>query len=79
LIKLLGEEVQVFEFPTEQAAQIVMEAISRDGSPIATTLVTWKAAPHFFHSQVLRVIFVGESHRVINEFEDLLDPQFSGR
>jgi hypothetical protein len=79
VISLDGQEVQVFEFPTEEQAKSAAETISPDGSSIGTSMVSWVAAPHFYRAGKLVVLYVGEDESVVAALKDALGPQIAGR
>ena len=79
VMRLIGEEVQVFEFSTEGEAKSAAETISADGSSIGTSMVSWVSAPHFYGSGKLIVLYVGEDEGVVAALEDVLGPQMAGR
>jgi hypothetical protein len=79
IIKVDGADVQVFEYATEQALGTEASQVSKDGSSIGTSMVTWMAPPHFYRSGRLLVLYVGEEDAVIDLLESVLGPQFAGR
>lgn len=79
VINLVGEEVQVFEFPTEAEAEAAAGTISPDGSSIGTSMVSWVSPPHFFGAGKLIVLYVGDEGGVIRALEDVFGPQIAGR
>ncbi len=79
VIRLLGEEVQIFEFSTEGEAKSAAETISADGSSIGTSMVSWVSAPHFYGSGKLIVLYVGEEEAVVAALGNILGPQIAGR
>ncbi len=79
LIKVDGNDVQVFEFPTEPDAQSAIESVSPDGSSVGTTMILWVEAPHFYRSGKLIVLYVGEEVAVVDALEVVLGAQIAGR
>ncbi len=78
LISVDGEEIQVFEFPSQADAVRAAGSISPEGSSIGTTMVTWIAPPHFYQSGNLIVIYVGTDADTILMLEELLGEQLAG-
>jgi hypothetical protein len=74
-----GENVQVFEYSDEVAADTEASLVSPDSSSIGTSMVGWIAAPHFYKAGKIIVIYVGENREVISLLETVLGPQFAGR
>ena len=79
VINVDGNEVQVFEFSSEQDAQSAAESISPDGSSVGTTMIMWVEAPHFYESGKLIVLYVGEEPAVVDALEVVLGAQIAGR
>ena len=42
-------------------------------------MVLWTAPPHFFSSENVIVLYVGDSPNVIEALTSVLGPQFAGR
>ncbi len=78
VIKLNGEDVQVFEYVSkEEAFQEVMQ-VSADGSSVGTTMITWIDSHHFYQSGKIIVLYVGNTPEVIEFLTEVLHPQFAG-
>ena len=78
VVKVTGEDVQVFEYASSAAAEKQAARVAPDGSSVATTQVTWVASPHFFKSGKLVVLYVGDSQAVLKALEEVLGRQFAG-
>jgi hypothetical protein len=79
IIKVNGQDVQVFEYPDAASADAEAAAVSPDGSSVGTTMMTWMAAPHFYKSGRVIVLYVGSDVSVIKALLVVLGPQFAGR
>lgn len=79
VITVNGGDVQVFEYTDAAAADTEAALVSPDGSSIGTTMVSWVAAPHFYKTGKLIVLYVGDNTAVINVLEAVLGSQFAGR
>jgi hypothetical protein len=79
LIEVHGEEVQVFQFADAAEAKAQAARISPTGTTIETTKVHWIGPPHFYRTDRLLVIYVGDSERVLRTLETVLGPQFAGQ
>lgn len=79
MIKLRGEDVQLFQYSS--AAQMEAEAklISRDGNTVGTKKIHWIGAPHFFKQGRILVLYVGDEKKVEEALETALGPQFAGQ
>jgi hypothetical protein len=78
VIKVNGEDVQVFEYIDKAAAEAEAKLVSPDGSSIGTSMVSWIAPPHFYRAGRIIVLYVGESGSVLDALESVLDSQFAG-
>lgn len=79
VIKVNGEDVQVFEYTDAAAAEAEAATVSPDGGSIGISMVTWVAAPHFYKTGKLIVLYVGDNQTIITTLETALGPQFAGR
>lgn len=79
IIRVNGEDVQVFEFADETAAENAASQISPDGSSTGTTMITWVAPPHFYRAGKLIGLYVGEKEDMISLLVSVLGPQFAGQ
>ncbi len=78
VIKLNDEDVQVFEYVSEE--EVLKEAmrVSANGSSVGTTMITWIDTPHFYQSGKIIVLYVGNTPQVIEILTEVLGPQFAG-
>jgi hypothetical protein len=79
IITVNAQDVQVFEYATEDEAASASSLISPDGGSIGTTMVTWIASPHFYHKGKLIVLYVGEEATVLDALQGALGSQIAGR
>lgn len=42
------------------------------------TIIEWVSYPHFFKSENMIVLYVGENSEIVNALEELVGPQFAG-
>ncbi len=73
-----NSQIQVFAFPSASAAAAAAATVSRDGTTIGTTIVTWVAAPHFYRSENLVVLYVGSDATVLSALTRVLGAPFAG-
>ncbi|MEE9399176.1 MAG: hypothetical protein V3V23_02810 [Dehalococcoidales bacterium] len=78
-INVNGENVQVFEYADADQAEAEAALVSPDGSSIGTTMASWVAAPHFYKTGKLIVLYVGNDASVSSVLEAVLGSQFAGR
>ncbi len=79
IIKVDGQDIQVFEYASIQVASNDAALVSPDGSSAGTTMISWISAPHFYKSGKLIVIYIGTETSVIGILENVLGAQFAGR
>jgi hypothetical protein len=79
MIKIRGEDVQVFQYSS--AAELEAEAapISRDGTAVGTRKIHWIGSPHFFKQGRVLVLYVGSDKKVEETLEAVLGRQFAGQ
>lgn len=78
IIRVNGEDVQVFEFADEAATETAASQISPDGGSTTTTMITWIATPHFYRVGKVIVLYVGDNEDLIVLLNSILGPQFAG-
>ncbi|HEY3305775.1 MAG TPA: hypothetical protein VGL70_19790 [Candidatus Binatia bacterium] len=78
-IRIGGEDVQVFQYPTAAAAEAEARRVSRDGSAIGTAKPHWIGTPHFYRQGRLLVLYLGEEKKVLQVLEAVLGRQFAGQ
>jgi len=78
-IMVNGEQVQIFEYADESAAEANAASVSADGSTVGTTMITWIATPHFYRSGKVIVLYIGDDTAVLKALETVLGAQFAGR
>jgi hypothetical protein len=77
-LTLNGEELQVYEYPSAEAAQADAGSVAADGSSVGTKMIDWISTPHFFRSGNMILIYVGENQTVLQTLQSLLGAQFAG-
>jgi len=71
--------VQVFAYSSAQTAERESKRVGGQGSSAGTIMPMWVAAPHFYKSGRLIVLYVGEDASAVKALETALGPQFAGR
>ena len=79
IVRVEGEDVQVFEYADAAPAQADAQLVSADGGQIGTTSILWVAPPHFYRRDRVVALYVGSSVRVVDALRAALGPQFAGR
>ena len=78
VITINGEIVQIFEYADAAQADAEAAQVAPDGSSIGASMASWVGPPHFFRSERLIVLYVGDNQSVIDSIETVLGPQFAG-
>jgi hypothetical protein len=79
LIRVEGEDVQVFEYRDGATAQADAQQVSADGGQIGTMSILWVAPPHFHRRDRVIALYVGSNERVLAALRTAVGPQFAGR
>ena len=79
MIKVHGEDVQVFQYANAAAADAEAAPISRDGTAVGTRKIHWIGSPHFFKQGRVLVLYVGNDEKVEKTLEAVLGRQFAGQ
>jgi len=79
VIKVLGEDVQVFQYAhaTEMEAQAAQ--VAPNGSTVGTTPFHWIGAPHFYKRGAILVLYAGDNNKVLKALKAILDQQLAGK
>ena len=73
-----GEAIQVFTYPSPEAAQADADLVSPAGSPIGTSMVSWVEPPNFYLKDTLLVLYVGRNDTIIDRLQTVMGPKFAG-
>lgn len=79
VIKVRGEDVQVFQYSDAAAADTQAALVSLDGSAVGTTKLHWVGSPHFYRKGKLLVLYVGDNDQVLKALQAVLGRQVAGR
>lgn len=79
IIRVNGEDVQLFEYADETARQAESEQISPDGSAIGTSMVTWVERPNFWAKGRIIALYVGTDQGILDLLEGILEEPLTQR
>jgi len=79
VIKVHGEEVQVFQYSSAGAMEAQAAKISPDGRTVETSKIHWLGPPHFFKKEKLLVLYIGDESKTLKALEAALGRQFAGQ
>lgn len=78
-VLVIGEaDLQVYQYPSSDAAAADAAKISPSGSPIGTFMPNWMRPPHIYRNDTLILIYLGDDQRVRSALEALAGPQIAG-
>jgi hypothetical protein len=70
-------DIQVYEYRDAKDATTQAAQIGPDGHP-TTMMIHWIEPPHFFLSERIIVLYIGEDQATLDLLTTLLGPQFAG-
>ena len=74
-----GENVQVFRYPSERAAEAEAKKVNAEGTAVGTSSAMWIGPPHFYKKGRLIVLYVGDNKTVTEALGAVLGAQFAGQ
>ncbi|KAF6242898.1 hypothetical protein C6988_06935 [Nitrosopumilus sp. b1] len=77
-LSISGIETHVYEFETDQDAQMASKTVSSDGTQIGNNVIRWMDTPHFYTQGKLIVLYVGQNPEITSLLDSLLGNQFAG-
>jgi hypothetical protein len=78
ILRVNGQDIQVFEYPDVEAALREAASINIDGSGTATTMAMWMETPHFYQLDNLIVLYLGSDETSLELLEATLGEPFAG-
>jgi hypothetical protein len=79
VIKVLGEDVQVFQYMHETEMEAQAAQVAPNGSTVGTTQIQWIGAPHFYKKGTILVLYAGDNNKLLKALKDVLGQQFAGK
>ncbi|MCL7474864.1 MAG: hypothetical protein SCH39_03645 [Methanosarcinales archaeon] len=76
-LTLNGELVYVFDYSNVTAARNDMALVSPDAQFINNTRMRWTGTPHFFNSEEIIVLYIGDNRKIITALESGMGVQFA--
>ena len=64
IVRVEGQDLQVFVYPSDEARTADSDQISPDGTQVGTAMVTWVAKPHFVAAANLLTLFVSDDEEL---------------
>jgi membrane-associated protease RseP (regulator of RpoE activity) len=79
VLSLNGEDLQVFEFSSDDDVAEAAAKVGADGTTIDNRSVSWSGTPHFYKSRRIITIYAGDNPQTTTLLEAAIGPQFAGR
>jgi aconitase B len=78
IISVNGQVVQLFEYAQVSKANSEAKRVSPNGMTIGTSKPSWLSTPHFFKTEKLIVLYVGDDQTILRVLQAGLGRQFAG-
>ena len=78
VLKVAGQDVQVFMYETVEALKEEARRVGPDGYSIGTTTVVWVAPPRFYATGHVIVLYAGDDAAVMDALDAALGGPFAG-
>jgi hypothetical protein len=78
VINVNGQGVQVFEYRQARTADSEAKRVSSNGMTIGTSKPSWMSTPHFFKTEKMIVLYVGDDQTVLRILKSTLGNHFAG-
>ena len=79
IIKVNGQDIQVFEYESAEAMEAEASQAAPDGGSVGTSIMMWMDAPHFYKTGRIIVLYVGSDSAILDLLENVIGPQFAGQ
>ena len=79
VIKVNGQDVQVFEYENAEAMESEASQVAPDGGSVGTSMMMWMDAPHFYKTGRIIILYIGSSQDTLNLLQTIIGSQFAGR
>jgi len=73
-----GENVHVFDYPSDSSAEREAQMISSGGTPIGTTQISWVNTPSFYRRSSTIVLYVGRTSEIATALTNVLGQPIAG-
>ena len=73
-VRVNDSQVNVFVYPSTDAAAAEAALISSDGQPSPTVRVTWVSTPRFYRQDAMIVLYVGCAAEIVDALQKTVGP-----
>jgi hypothetical protein len=78
IARVNGQDVQLFNYPTEADASAAAKEVASDGRSVGAHSIAWMATPHFFRSGSTLLLYVGDDADTLALLTAVLGEPFAG-
>ena len=78
IVRLNGQELQLFNYPSEADALAAAAEVSPNGRSVGTHMIAWLATPYFFRHDQTLILYVGDDVDTVALLTAVLGAPFAG-
>jgi hypothetical protein len=78
IIKVNGQDVQVFEYESNEAMEAEALQVNPSGGTIRDEMIMWTDLPHFYKAGRIIALYIGTDEELIGLLEKVLGLEFAG-
>lgn len=78
LVTVNGSEVQLFVYADAANAKDEAGQVSPEGSAVGTSIMMWMATPHFYRTDNVIALYLGDDAATLAALNTVFGPQFAG-
>jgi hypothetical protein len=78
VIKVNGQDVQVFEYESNEAMEAEAAQVKQNGGTIKNEMIMWTDVPHFYKTGRIIALYLGVDESLTSLFEKVMGRQFAG-
>lgn len=71
MLRVDGEDLQLFEYPSKAKAQEDIKTVTPE-EQFNTISALWIATPHFYRTDTMIIISVGDTESIVNALDDVV-------
>lgn len=79
IIRVNGQDLQVFEYEKVEAMESEASQVAPDGGSVGTSMMMWMDAPHFYKAGRIIILYVGSDQGTLDLLAQVVGPQFAGQ
>lgn len=79
IIRVSGQDLQVFEYETVEAMESEASTVAPDGGSVGTSMMMWMDAPHFYKAGRIIILYIGSDPNTLSLLQGVIGAQFAGQ